>query len=85
MSFTVIPDFLAIKISKHVDMTGGEIEEQQFSKLVDVVHHYQDVSILFADIKGFTGELREHVYCLTMCDRVGTVSMLKNKYLKRKL
>ncbi|XP_063890916.1 adenylyl cyclase 78C [Helicoverpa armigera] len=52
---SVIPDFLAKKISSHVAaMTGGEIQEQQFSRLVDVVQHHQDVSILFADIKGFT-------------------------------
>uniref|UniRef100_A0A2A4J4W6 adenylate cyclase n=1 Tax=Heliothis virescens TaxID=7102 RepID=A0A2A4J4W6_HELVI len=51
---SVIPDFLAKKISSHVAITGGEIQEQQFSQLVDVVHHHQNVSILFADIKGFT-------------------------------
>lgn len=56
LKFAVIPDFLAKKISTHVCKTGGQIEEQQFSQLVDVIHEYQEVSILFADIKGFTGK-----------------------------
>ncbi|KAF9824460.1 hypothetical protein SFRURICE_002521, partial [Spodoptera frugiperda] len=51
---SVIPDFMAEKIISIC--TKGEIEfdEEQLSKLVSVTPVHQDVSILFADIKGFT-------------------------------
>lgn len=59
----MIPDFLAKKISNEVSKTEGLIYSDVFSNLVDLDHHYQDVSILFADIKGFTGE---HKICMTL-------------------
>ncbi|KAJ8735073.1 hypothetical protein PYW08_014323 [Mythimna loreyi] len=51
---SVIPDFLATKIWRLMDMTGFDIEQQKSSNLVDMVEYHQEVSILFADIKGFT-------------------------------
>ncbi|KAJ8733728.1 hypothetical protein PYW07_014279 [Mythimna separata] len=51
---SVIPDFLATKICKLMENTGFEIEQQQSTNLVDMVEYHQEVSILFADIKGFT-------------------------------
>lgn len=52
---SVIPDFLAKEISNHVSRVKGEFQEQQFNNLY--IQRHEDVSILFADIKGFTGEL----------------------------
>nr|XP_026484478.1 adenylate cyclase type 8 [Vanessa tameamea] len=49
---SVIPDFLAKEISSHVSRVRGEFQEQQFNNLY--IQRHEDVSILFADIKGFT-------------------------------
>ncbi|CAH0722953.1 unnamed protein product, partial [Brenthis ino] len=49
---SVIPDFLAKQISSHVSKVRGEFQEQQFNNLY--IQRHEDVSILFADIKGFT-------------------------------
>ncbi|KAF9795931.1 hypothetical protein SFRURICE_019143 [Spodoptera frugiperda] len=51
---SVIPDFLAKEIYGHVNKVKGEFQEQQFNNLYIQQHH--DVSILYADIKGFTGK-----------------------------
>ncbi|XP_022823732.1 adenylate cyclase type 8-like [Spodoptera litura] len=50
---SVIPDFMAEKIIG-ICAKGEIIDEEQLSKLVNVTPIHQDVSILFADIKGFT-------------------------------
>lgn len=52
--FAVIPDFLAREIYNHVSKVRGEFQEQQFNNLY--IQRHQDVSILYADIKGFTGK-----------------------------
>ncbi|KAM3960148.1 adenylyl cyclase 78C [Aphomia sociella] len=49
---SVIPDFLAREIYSHVSRVKGEFQEQQFNNLY--IQRHQDVSILYADIKGFT-------------------------------
>ncbi|XP_034823896.2 adenylyl cyclase 78C-like isoform X1 [Maniola hyperantus] len=49
---SVIPDFLATEISNHVSKVKGEFQEQQFNNLY--IQRHENVSILFADIKGFT-------------------------------
>ncbi|KAL4721337.1 hypothetical protein ACJJTC_011623, partial [Scirpophaga incertulas] len=49
---SVIPDFLAREIYSHVSKVKGEFQEQQFNNLY--IQRHQDVSILYADIKGFT-------------------------------
>ncbi|XP_039765550.1 adenylyl cyclase 78C-like isoform X2 [Pararge aegeria] len=49
---SVIPDFLAKEISNHVSRVKGEFQEQQFNNLY--IQRHENVSILFADIKGFT-------------------------------
>ncbi|XP_045507175.1 adenylyl cyclase 78C-like isoform X2 [Colias croceus] len=49
---SVIPDFLATKISSHVSKVKGEFQEQQFNNLY--IQRHENVSILYADIKGFT-------------------------------
>ncbi|XP_075980585.1 adenylyl cyclase 78C isoform X3 [Anticarsia gemmatalis] len=49
---SVIPDFLAKEIYSHVNRVKGEFQEQQFNNLY--IQRHKDVSILYADIKGFT-------------------------------
>ncbi|KAG7304246.1 hypothetical protein JYU34_011184 [Plutella xylostella] len=49
---SVIPDFLAKEIYNHVSKVKGDFQEQQFNNFY--IQRHQDVSILFADIKGFT-------------------------------
>ncbi|XP_013196193.2 adenylyl cyclase 78C [Amyelois transitella] len=49
---SVIPDFLGREIYQHVSRVKGEFQEQQFNNLY--IQRHQDVSILYADIKGFT-------------------------------
>ncbi|XP_041974288.1 adenylyl cyclase 78C-like isoform X1 [Aricia agestis] len=49
---SVIPDFLATEISRHVSRVRGEFQEQQFNNLY--IQRHEHVSILYADIKGFT-------------------------------
>ncbi|CAH2069032.1 unnamed protein product, partial [Iphiclides podalirius] len=49
---SVIPDFLAKEIYSHVSRVKGEFQEQQFNNLY--IQRHEDVSILYADIKGFT-------------------------------
>ncbi|CAH0691551.1 unnamed protein product, partial [Chilo suppressalis] len=49
---SVIPDFLAKEIYDHVSKVKGEFQEQQFNNLY--IQRHQNVSILYADIKGFT-------------------------------
>ncbi|XP_013148443.1 PREDICTED: adenylate cyclase type 8 [Papilio polytes] len=49
---SVIPDFLAKEIYSHVSRVKGEFQEQQFNNLY--IQRHENVSILFADIKGFT-------------------------------
>ena len=61
----VIPDFLAKQISSHVSKVRGEFQEQQFNNLY--IQRHEDVSILFADIKGFTGELIFYRYNILLC------------------
>ncbi|XP_061708848.1 adenylyl cyclase 78C-like isoform X3 [Cydia pomonella] len=48
---SVIPDFLAKEIANHVSREG-EFQDQQFNNLY--IQRHQNVSILYADIKGFT-------------------------------
>ncbi|KAH9634449.1 hypothetical protein HF086_008283 [Spodoptera exigua] len=50
---SVIPDFMAENIIS-ICAKGEIIDEKQLSQLVNVTPLHQDVSILFADIKGFT-------------------------------
>lgn len=52
---SVLPDFVAKEMVKdiaHEEEQGGEFEAHQFHKIY--IHRYENVSILFADIKGFT-------------------------------
>ncbi|KAJ0181433.1 hypothetical protein K1T71_003518 [Dendrolimus kikuchii] len=49
---SVIPDFLASEIYNNVSKVKGEFQEQQFNNLY--IQSHDDVSILYADIKGFT-------------------------------
>ena len=41
-------------IAMEEERTVGEFQPDQFHKIY--IHRYEQVSILFADIKGFTGE-----------------------------
>lgn len=50
----MIPDFLAKEIYNDMKNERVNIKEQQFNNLY--IQRYYDVSILYADIKGFTGE-----------------------------
>ncbi|CAG9782710.1 unnamed protein product [Diatraea saccharalis] len=49
---SVIPDFLAKEIYNHASKVKGEFQDQQFNNLY--IQRHQNVSILYADIKGFT-------------------------------
>ncbi|XP_012552810.2 adenylyl cyclase 78C isoform X2 [Bombyx mori] len=49
---SVIPDFLAKEIYSHVSKVKGDFQEQQFNNLY--IQRHENVSILYADIKGFT-------------------------------
>lgn len=55
---TVLPDFVAkdmIKIISREEEKGVSFQPQQFHRIY--IHRYENVSILFADIKGFTGNI----------------------------
>lgn len=51
--FPVIPDFLAQEIARDL-LQVGEFKEQQFQNFY--IQRHENVSILYADIKGFTGK-----------------------------
>ncbi|KAF5286671.1 hypothetical protein FQR65_LT12475 [Abscondita terminalis] len=52
---SVLPDFVAKEMIRDIareEERGGTFQPHQFHKIY--IHHYENVSILFADIKGFT-------------------------------
>ncbi|KAL6486539.1 hypothetical protein MHYP_G00059310 [Metynnis hypsauchen] len=49
---SILPRFVAFEMIADMTALGSELLPQQFHKIY--IHHYTDVSILFADIKGFT-------------------------------
>lgn len=55
-SILVLPDFIAKEMIRDIEREerGGVFQPLQFHKIY--IHRYENVSILFADIKGFTGE-----------------------------
>lgn len=53
----VLPDFVAKEMIRDIakeEEKGGAFQPNQFHKIY--IHRYENVSILFADIAGFTGE-----------------------------
>ena len=54
----VLPSFVAQQmirdIAQEEERSHGDFQPDQFHKIY--IHRYEKVSILFADIKGFTGE-----------------------------
>lgn len=53
----VLPDFVAREMIRDIskeEEKSGAFEPHQFHKIY--IHRYENVSILFADIKGFTGK-----------------------------
>ena len=52
---TVLPDFVAKEMIRDIakEEEKGAFVPNQFHKIY--IHRYENVSILFADIKGFTG------------------------------
>lgn len=56
--FAVLPDFVAKDMIRDIEKEerGGAFHPNQFHKIY--IHRYENVSILFADIKGFTGNLK---------------------------
>lgn len=53
---SVLPDFVAKEMIRDIakeEERGGAFQPHQFHKIY--IHRYENVSILFADIKGFTG------------------------------
>ena len=56
----MLPSFVAQQMIRDIaleeEKTIGEFQPAQFHKIY--IHRYEQVSILFADIKGFTGERR---------------------------
>ncbi len=63
--FSVLPSFVAQQMIRDIAMEEeralGEFQPDQFHKIY--IHRYEQVSILFADIKGFTGTC---VHCTTL-------------------
>ena len=56
MFVAVLPDFVAKEMIRDIareEERGGSFQPHQFHKIY--IHRYENVSILFADIKGFTG------------------------------
>lgn len=55
IKFSVLPDFVAKEMIKDIahEEEKGSFQPHQFHKIY--IHRYENVSILFADIKGFTG------------------------------
>lgn len=53
--YVVLPDFVAKEMIKDIEKEErvGHFQPHQFHKIY--IHRYENVSILFADIKGFTG------------------------------
>ncbi|XP_055027658.2 adenylate cyclase type 8 [Misgurnus anguillicaudatus] len=49
---SILPRFIAMEMISDMSAMDDELLSQQFHKTY--IHHYKDVSILFADIKGFT-------------------------------
>lgn len=66
---SVLPSFVAQQLIKDIafeeERSQGEFIPSQFRKIY--IHRYENVSILFADIKGFTGKL-----ILFICKNVKT-------------
>ncbi|RZC39563.1 Guanylate cyc domain containing protein, partial [Asbolus verrucosus] len=54
ISISVLPDFVAKEMIRDIEREerGGVFQPHQFHKIY--IHRYENVSILFADIKGFT-------------------------------
>ena len=54
-AWTVLPRFVALEMITDIarEEERGDFQPAQFHKIY--IHRYDDVSILFADIKGFTG------------------------------
>ena len=54
---SVLPSFVAQQMIRDIaleeEKSGGDFKPLQFHKIY--IHRYEQVSILFADIKGFTG------------------------------
>ncbi|CAL4127361.1 unnamed protein product, partial [Meganyctiphanes norvegica] len=51
---SVLPRFVALEMVKDIAMEEekGDFQPEQFHKIY--IHRYENVSVLFADIKGFT-------------------------------
>ena len=56
---SVLPSFVAQQMIRDIALEEeralGEFQASQFHKIY--IHRYEQVSILFADIKGFTGNI----------------------------
>jgi adenylate cyclase 8 len=60
--FAVLPDFVAREMIRDIareENDKGGFTPSQFHKIY--IHRYENVSILFADIKGFTGKLKGEI------------------------
>lgn len=65
----VLPDFVAREIIKDIasETDKGPFMPNQFHRIY--IHRYEDVSILFADIKGFTGQWNIYTIYILQVDR----------------
>ena len=61
---SVLPSFVAQQMIRDIaleeEKSGGDFKPIQFHKIY--IHRYEQVSILFADIKGFTGNNNAEIY-----------------------
>ena len=76
---SVLPSFVAQQLIKDIafeeERSQGEFIPSQFRKIY--IHRYENVSILFADIKGFTGKL-----ILFICKNVKTYWISLKDYIQ---
>lgn len=61
--YLVLPDFVAKEMIRDIakEEENGVFQPHQFHKIY--IHRYENVSILFADIKGFTGNIANNFLC----------------------
>lgn len=66
----VLPDFVAKEMIRDIareEEKGGAFQPHQFHKIY--IHRYENVSILFADIAGFTGWFAAHTFDIYIIER----------------
>lgn len=81
----VLPDFVAREIIKDIasETDKGPFMPNQFHRIY--IHRYEDVSILFADIKGFTGKWNNYTLDDNITHRLYETNIIKVSVLNMKI